>query len=293
MKKEKSESKNISYENFLRPMTLTLKAVVVKEGKILLLKRSPEEVINKNKFDLPGGHLEVSETIKEGLKREISEETGLEVEIGAVIKLSEFPKDSPYFDKIKSLRFIAYYKSGEVKVNQVEHSDYLWLPIGEAIEKFDKNDGFENEKRETLIKAKKYLEMKNAENLWKRALADLENYKKRIVKDKKDFRKYCLENFILDILPVIDNFEMAVEHIPEKDKNSGWVAGILHIRNQLGDVLKKEGVEKIEVKAGDKIDESIHDAISGDSKKGKVKKILKEGYRLGERVIRAASVVGE
>jgi len=278
-----------------RLMAITLKAVIVKDNnEVLLLKRSTGEKFNKNKWDLPGGHLEKGETVKESLKREIKEETGLDVRIGSIVNIVEFSHNHQQFKNEKrGLRFIAYYQSGKVILDDNEHSDFKWLPIEEAINKLDDEDGFEKEKKETLLKAKKYLEMQTADERWKRAVADLDNYKKRVTKQNEEFRKYCAENLILELLPVIDNFEMAVSHIPEKDKKSDWTIGIMHIKNQLEGVLNNEGVEKIQVKPGDKIDENIHNVISGDSKKGQVKKTLKTGYKLGERVIRPASVIGE
>ncbi len=291
---EKNKKYGDSFEKFLRPMTLTVKVVVVRDdGKVLLLKRSDSEIVNKNKLDLPGGHLEEGETFYEGIEREVLEETGLEVEIEAPIKISEYPKENKLFDKIKALRFIAFCGEGEVKLNKKEHSEFFWLEIDEAIEKISDEDGFEKEKKETLVEAKKYLEMKKSVELRKRTLADFENYKKRMAKEKEEFRKYCLENFILELLPVIDNFEMAIEHVSEKDKNSSWMTGIFHIKNQIKSVVESEGVKEIEVKEGDEIDENVHTVISGEGKKGKVKKVLKAGYKMGERVIRPASIVGE
>lgn len=282
-------------KDFSRPMQLTLKAAIVKpDHKVLLLKRDKNDLFNKSKWDLPGGKLEAGETISEGLRREIKEETDLDVEMGKLIDYSELPKEHKHFmNEKRGLRFIVKYQGGEVKINPKEHSEFVWLPIDEAIEKMDEKDQFENEKREVLVAAKKYLEMEESEERWKRALADLDNYKKRSAKSNEEFRKYCLEDFILELLPVIDNFEMAIEHTPQENKNDNWMTGILHIQKQLENVLNEKGVGKIPVKIGDKIDENIHEVISGKSKKGKIRKVLKSGYKIGERVIRAASVESE
>jgi molecular chaperone GrpE len=289
--------KNINPENIdlAQPIGLTIKAVIINEkNEVLILKRSDREITNKNKFDLPGGHLNKDETIQEALKREILEETGLDdIEIGNIIKVSEYPKKSRLFNKIKALRFLVYYRSGDVALNGKEHSEYFWLPIDEAIKKFNEKDGFEREKKQTLMEAKKYLAMKEAEDRWRRALADLENYKKRSAKEREEFIKYCLEDLVLELLPVLDNFEMAVEHVPEKDKDENWMTGILHIRNQLENVLKDKGVEKIQVNRGDKLNEEIHNIVSGENKKGKVKRVLKSGYRLNGKIIRPASIISE
>ncbi len=282
-------------KNLTRPMEITIKAVVVKDKQeVLILKRAKDELFNRGKWDLPGGKLEKGETIPEALRREVKEETGLDVKVENIINFSELPKEHKHFKNEKrGLRFLVRYQGGEAKVNSKEHEKHLWLSIDEAIEKLNPKDEFENEKRETLIQAKAYLQMQEAEAGWKRAVADLDNFKKRTAKNNEEFKKYCIEDFVLDLLPVIDNFEMAVEHVPEEDRESGWMVGIMHIQKQLETVLSEKGVEKIPVKKGDGIDEKIHEVISGKSKKGRVKKVLKAGYRIGDRIIRPASVISE
>ena len=163
---------------------LTVKAVILRDdGKILLLKRSKGK-FNPKKWDLPGGTLEKGETLGEALLREIEEETGLEVKMGEIIGTAEFSKESKNFDEEKrGLRYLTYYSGdSEVELSR-EHQDHKWLSFDEALEKFSTKDGFENEKREVVLKAQEILEMKEALNGWRRALADLENYKKRSVKE--------------------------------------------------------------------------------------------------------------
>lgn len=278
--------------NFAKSI-LTVKGVILRDdGKILLLKRSKKS-LNPGKWDLPGGTLEKGETLKEALSREIEEETGLEVEVGEIIGTAEFSKESKNFTEEKrGLRYLTYYSGKkEVKLSK-EHQDFEWFAIDEALEELSEKDGFENEKREVVLKAKEILEMKEALNGWRRAMADLENYKKRSFKENEEFKKYCLEGYVFDLLPVIDNFELAVKHVPEVDAQSSWMVGILHIKNQLEKVLSDNGVEKIEVAEGDEFDETIHEVI--DHKKGgnegKVDEVLKNGYRMSERVIRPALV---
>lgn len=279
----------------IRPMAITLKAVIMGgDGKVLLLKRSKKERFNKGKWDFPGGHIEKDETVNEALRREIQEETGLQIKIGQVISITEFPKKSEQFKNEKrGIRFIAYANDDKVELNKNEHSEYVWLPIDEAIEKLNPKDGFENEKRETLVKVKKYLEMEKSEEGWQRAVADLENYKKRVAKNNEEFKKYCLEDFIDQLLPVLDNFNSAVEHIPENQQSEGWVTGVMHIKNQLETVLSDNGIYQIKAKKGDKIDENIQEVISGKAKKGRVKNILKAGFRMGDKIIRPVTIEAE
>jgi len=136
-------------------------------------------------------------------------------------------------------------------------------------------------------------------NNWKRAVADLENYKKDQAKLLGEFRKFATLDVILQIIPVLDNFNASLEHVPEKEKNNAWVTGIIYIKKQLEDVLKNNGVSEIEVKAGDEFDPSLHEAIKGDPNDANehpndpniVKKVVQKGYKVDGKIIRAAKVV--
>ena len=84
-----------------------------------------------------------------------------------------------------------------------------------------------------------------------RAQAELANYKKRVERDKGEFAKYASKEVILDLLPVVDNFERAIEHVPAADKESNWLMGITYIHKQLLEMLANHSVVKTEVKLGD------------------------------------------
>ena len=158
-----------------------------------------------------------------------------------------------------------------------------------------------NDKKDYKKMMQEYLEG------WKRCKADFENYRKRKEEEKQDNLRYAKENLILELLPVLDNFNSATIHIPETEKNSGWVEGIMYIKKQLEDLLRENGVEEINIKSGDKFDEKFCEAIKDENKKEneekdkkdnqpqskslKIKKVLVKGYRLGEKVIRPAKVI--
>lgn len=288
------------------PMQLTVKSAVVnKDGKVLLLKRADKEITNSAKYDLPGGGIERGETVEKSLQRELAEELGLKnIKIGPVIRVSEYPEGHEKLDDLKALRFLAFYEEGEIKLNPREHSAYEWLSFDEAIEKLNTGDGFEEEKMETLKEAKKYLERETALEGWKRSLAEFENYKKRQAENQKDVIRYATENVIMQIIPVIDNFQASTAHIPEDKKEDGWVTGIMYIQKQLEDVLKENGVEEIELKVGDNFDakycEAVLDSCCNKGECGKkekyqnkIKKVILKGYKIGEKVIRPMRVVVE
>ncbi len=147
------------------------------------------------------------------------------------------------------------------------------------------------------------------ENLegWKRTQADFENYKKMQAESQKDLLKYATQNIILQIIPVLDNFQMSTAHVPEDQKEGGWVTGIMYIQKQLETVLAENGVDEIAPKVGDNFDPVFHEAIADkacgcdhcdcekdkEKFKNKIKTVMMKGYKIGDKVIRPARVVAE
>ncbi len=131
---------------------------------------------------------------------------------------------------------------------------------------------------------------------WRRCLADFENYKKRQQENQKNIDSYIKEDLILQIIPVIDNFRSAMGHIPDKQKGSAWVVGIMHIQKQLENILKENDAIEIEVKTGDEFNPNFHEAIANNEKQdstNKIKQVILQGYRIGEKIIRPARVIVE
>ena len=146
-------------------------------------------------------------------------------------------------------------------------------------------------------------------NKWKRTQADFENYKKMQAESQKDLLKYATQNIILQIIPLLDNFQMSTAHIPEDQKDGGWVTGIMYIQKQLETVLTENGIEEISPKVGDTFDPVFHEAIADKACgcdhcdcekekeqakfKNKIKTVMMKGYKIGDKVIRAARVAVE
>ncbi|MDD3498224.1 MAG: nucleotide exchange factor GrpE [Candidatus Moranbacteria bacterium] len=161
------------------------------------------------------------------------------------------------------------------------------------------------EKKEKLSKknkGKKSTESLAQEYLdgWKRCQAEFDNYKKRQAESNKSVIRYATESIVLQILPVLDNFSSSVEHIPEDQKDNPWVTGIMHIKKQLEDVLRENGIEEIDIKMGDNFDTKFCEAIDkGDKEQaigekggdGKVDKVVLKGYKIGDKIIRPARVI--
>ena len=281
-----------------RVMTLTIKAVVLNEKKeVLILKRSQNNKYSLGKYDLPGGHIEGNESLKDSIVREIKEETGLDACFGEIIDVVEFPEDSPQFKEEKrGLRCICYVKTDEVVLSH-EHDEYQWVPLEKVQDSFSEKDGFEKEKKETILKAQKYLEMKESVDRWKRTTADFENYKKRQLEERKEMIAFSNLNLMSEIIPVLDNFHASTEHIPADQKENAWVVGIMYIQKQLEKVMEVNGVEEIKVAIGDGFDPETMEALQDGEKKGECKnivsRVVQKGYKMGGRIVRVARVVVE
>ena len=123
-----------------------------------------------------------------------------------------------------------------------------------------------------------------------RLQADFANYKRRTEAQKTEYVELGVKKIVNDLLPVLDNFERALDSIEEKDSTYD---GILMIKNQLTDVLKKEGI--VEMKAlGEEFDPTYHHAVltedSDEYDSGYVIEVLQKGYLINDKTLRPAMV---
>lgn len=133
---------------------------------------------------------------------------------------------------------------------------------------------------------------------WQRCKADFENYKKQQSEWADNFRLLANEGIIEEIIPVIDNFELALTHLPRNPEAKAWSEGIIHIKKQLEEILSKNNVSKIETKRGDFFDPRLHECVlekeCQDSKNQKnnliVEEVVRNGYLLGEKILRPVKV---
>ena len=124
-----------------------------------------------------------------------------------------------------------------------------------------------------------------------RLQADFMNFRKRVEKEKKDTISYALEEFICTLLPVIDNFEKAMDI--ENNMEDPFYKGVEIIYKQLENVLESNNVKKIEA-LGTEFDPNVHHAVfmedSEEYDSGKVIEVIQTGYMLHDKVIRPAMV---
>ena len=140
-----------------------------------------------------------------------------------------------------------------------------------------------------LEEAKK--EIDKLTDIAKRALADLENYRRRVDQERAQFIQFSNATLILAILPVLDNFHRAADHLPEDLKKNDWVNGIMQIEKQFDDVLKKIGLTEIDCVIGSHLDTMLYEAVlTAPGAQDSILQELEKGYMLGEKVLRPAKV---
>ncbi|GIN60403.1 protein GrpE [Robertmurraya siralis] len=136
-------------------------------------------------------------------------------------------------------------------------------------------------------------ELEEKENRYLRLQADFENSRRRARLDYEAAQKYRAQNLISDILPVLDNFERALNVETDHEQTKSLLQGMEMIYRSLLDALKKEGVEVIESE-GKEFDPNFHQAVMQVAEEGYDSNIVVEefqkGYVLKDRVIRPAMV---
>lgn len=129
---------------------------------------------------------------------------------------------------------------------------------------------------------------------WQRCKADAINAKKDAEAYGKRAAELLREALVHDIIPALDSFDAAVGSESWTEISNGFRSGMENVRNQLIDALKRHGIERYG-KVGERFDHSLHEAveeredIAGEA--GTIVRILRYGYRMGDRILRAAHVV--
>jgi molecular chaperone GrpE len=150
-------------------------------------------------------------------------------------------------------------------------------------------------KEEDLMARLQEAENRAAENYDKyvRAVAELDNYKKRILREKTEAIRYGNENLLREILPLTDNMERALEHACSSDDFEAFKEGLRMLQEQFLSCLQKHGVEKIET-VGKDFDPNVHEAMlqveSDEHGDSKVVDEFEKGYLLNGRLLRPAKV---
>lgn len=168
----------------------------------------------------------------------------------------------------------------------MEHEEVIEKKEGENTEPAEKEAG------KTEEGGGPEAELAELRDKYLRLYADLENYKKRTNKDKEELIKYCHESIFYEILPVIDNLEMALSHATN-DVSEGLVKGVEITLREFQRVTEKFGLTPI-VAMGKPFDPSVHHAMSqvvrSDVDDKTVVEEYRKGYMLSDKVLRPSLV---
>lgn len=129
-----------------------------------------------------------------------------------------------------------------------------------------------------------------------RTAAELDNYKKRAAREKQEAIRYASESLLTKLIPVLDNFEMALAAASGASASSAdsLQQGVSMIQQQLKQVLAEAGLEEV-IAAGQAFDPNCHEAVSqresSEVPEGHVLQQLRKGYKLRDRLLRPATVI--
>lgn len=179
-------------------------------------------------------------------------------------------------------------KKEEVKEELPKDVESTEDDIEEVVEEISEEDKEVNKDEEIENLKNEVARLKNA---YAMAYADTENTRKRLTQEAESTRKYRIQSFALEVLPIIDNLERALDAHP--DKEDSFYVGIKMIYDQLVNALKNEGVTEIDC-LNQKFDPNLEQSIVQEKKEGVesgvVIEVFQKGYMLKDRILRASMV---
>ena len=144
---------------------------------------------------------------------------------------------------------------------------------------------------ELLIEAQK--EAQSNEDGWQRARAEFANFKKRIERERGELFQRAALDTLKSLLPIIDDFDLAFNRVPEAIGDDPWIDGVSMIQRKFTTLLEQYEVEAIDPTGGP-FDPNLHQAIGAEAsdevESGHVIETLQKGYRAGDQVLRLALV---
>ncbi len=166
------------------------------------------------------------------------------------------------------------------------------LPEAEAT---NEQEELDNEEEEVSIEDELRGDLTKEKEKFLRLFAEFENYKKRTSKERMDLFKTAGQEVIAALLPVVDDFDRALNELSKSDDKETF-KGVELIANKLRETLKSKGLEEMKVKQGDAFDAEVHDAITQipapkKKLKGKIIDVVEKGFKLGDKIIRHPKVV--
>ncbi|WP_091611913.1 nucleotide exchange factor GrpE [Marinococcus luteus] len=165
----------------------------------------------------------------------------------------------------------------------------------EDVEILDPEDVEEDELEEESgsREAELQKEIEEWKNRALRAQADLENVRRRAKAEKEEDAKYRVQPLAEELLPVMDNFERAMQTQPDNESVQSFIDGMAMVYNQFRTALEQQGVEEIPAQ-GEYFDPTIHQAVMQADEEGfesnQIVEEMQKGYRLKDRVLRPSMV---
>ena len=176
---------------------------------------------------------------------------------------------------------------GEIVAEELEEEE-LPEPGEEEEEEIDELTALSQQLAAAQAQADEYLDDLRRER------AAFQNYKKRQENERAELRQMAQANVLLQVLPILDDIERALEAIPSDQADQPWVEGILLIQRKLQTMLENMCVVPIEAEPGQPFDPFIHEAVTyeedEDYAEGQIIAAVQKGYKLGKRTLRPATV---
>lgn len=133
-----------------------------------------------------------------------------------------------------------------------------------------------------------------AEEVRLRALAEMENFKKRLQREKDEQMRYATESVLGDLLPTLDNLDLALQYGSRSEACKDMLTGVDMTRKLLLDAVKRHGLEPVGA-VGEEFNPELHEAIgqeeNPEQEAGRILHVMQKGYRLKERLLRPAKVI--
>jgi molecular chaperone GrpE len=198
-------------------------------------------------------------------------------------------------------RFHKILNMNNKEIQQEENLKKENINIENNLEVEDRNlesETFENELDNTIeidIESKYKEELATEKEKFLRLFAEFENYKKRTLKERIELIKTANQEVLLAMLPVLDDFDRAMEQILKSD-DENLKTGVNLIQEKFKNTLISKGLEQVSLQAGDDFNADFAEAITQIPAptlelKGKIVDILEKGYKLGDKIIRFPKVV--
>lgn len=150
-------------------------------------------------------------------------------------------------------------------------------------------------KEQKVIEEIQKLEQENGELLLdlQRTRADFENYRKNVEADRERAKLLAKKSLLLELLPVLDDLDLAIGHIPAELTGNAWAKGVANLNKKLETSLGKIGLTRIKIGKDEEFNPELHEAVTfedGDGDKELITEELRAGYRYQGETIRSSMV---